>query len=59
MTVWLVVTYPPTYPDVIPELGLEDIDEKLGTLREGEAEAVIEQLNQTVSRSFSTTSIPQ
>lgn len=45
----LVVTYGPTYPDEIPEMALEDIDEELGTLREGEADAVVEQLKQTVS----------
>lgn len=49
MTVTLVVSYPETYPDVIPDMGLEDIDEESGTLREGEADAVVEQLKQTVS----------
>lgn len=52
MTVTLVVTYPETYPDVIPDMELEDIDEESGTLREGEADAVIEQLKQTVSTPF-------
>ncbi|KAL1409035.1 hypothetical protein Q8F55_005859 [Vanrija albida] len=48
----LVVTYPPTYPDVIPELSLEEIDEELGELREGEEEEVVGQLNQVAEESL-------
>ena len=59
MTVTLVVTYPPTYPDVIPDMTLEDIDEESGTLREGEADAVVEQLKQTVSTASVTATLPK
>ncbi|EJT51376.1 hypothetical protein A1Q1_07348 [Trichosporon asahii var. asahii CBS 2479] len=52
LTVTLVVSYPETYPDVIPDMGLEDIDEESGTLREGEADAVVEQLKQTAEESL-------
>ncbi|GMK58301.1 hypothetical protein CspeluHIS016_0503330 [Cutaneotrichosporon spelunceum] len=45
LTVALVVSYPPSYPDVIPELGLEEIDAELGELRDGEADEVVKQLN--------------
>jgi hypothetical protein len=49
VTLYLSVKYPPTYPDAIPELALEQIDEELGELREGEEEIVLEQLRNVVS----------
>lgn len=49
VTLALVVTYPETYPDVIPDMAVEEIDEELGELRDGEAEAIIEQLSVVVS----------
>ncbi len=58
MKLFLVVTYPPSYPDVIPELALEEIEadeddededgEDFGELRDGEADEVIKQLNSVV-----------
>jgi hypothetical protein len=46
----LVVKYPPTYPDVIPELELEaPDDEETGELREGEDEVVLAKLRIVVS----------
>lgn len=58
VTVTLCVTYPDTYPDVIPEMRLEEIDEELGELREGESEAVIEQLSAVVSPQHMSPSLP-
>jgi hypothetical protein len=51
VTLYLSVKYPPTYPDAIPELALEQIDEESGELREGEEEIVLEQLRNVVSPS--------
>ncbi|BEI85924.1 hypothetical protein CcaverHIS002_0602110 [Cutaneotrichosporon cavernicola] len=45
LTVALVVTYPPTYPDVIPELEFEEIDVESGELRDGEADELVKHLN--------------
>jgi hypothetical protein len=45
----LVVTYPETYPDVIPELAFESIDEDEGELTEEESERVVGALNAIVS----------
>lgn len=42
----LTVTYPPTYPDVIPQLGLEDTEN--GELREGEEEELVAELEAVV-----------
>lgn len=49
VTLYLSVKYPPTYPDAIPELALEQIDEESGELRDGEEEIVLEQLRNVVS----------
>jgi hypothetical protein len=49
VTLTLIVTYPPTYPDVIPELKLEEIDEEAGELRDGEEDSILEQLRAVVS----------
>ncbi|CAK9779451.1 RWD-domain-containing protein [Cutaneotrichosporon oleaginosum] len=46
----LVVSYPPTYPDVIPDLALEETD--VGELRDGEADAVVAQLNGVAEESL-------
>ncbi|WVQ80025.1 hypothetical protein IAT38_002126 [Cryptococcus sp. DSM 104549] len=40
----LIFTYPPTYPDAIPELSLESIDEESGELRDGEEEHLLNEL---------------
>jgi hypothetical protein len=45
----LVVTYPETYPDVIPELSFESIDEEDGELTEEEEEKLVHALNAIVS----------
>jgi len=44
----LVLIYPPTYPDVAPEISFETIDEESGELTEEEMETVLGQLNTTV-----------
>jgi hypothetical protein len=44
----LIVKYPPSYPDVIPELKLEPIDEGSGELTEEESEMVLEKLRMLV-----------
>lgn len=50
VTLTLVVDYPPTYPDVVPDMALEaPEDEEEGELREGEAEVVLEKLRIVVS----------
>jgi hypothetical protein len=48
VSLYLCVTYPPTYPDVIPDMSLEGIDEESGELREGEDEVVLGQLRVVV-----------
>lgn len=48
VTLALVVTYPPAYPDEIPGLALEEIAP--GELRDGEADAVVTQLSAVVRR---------
>lgn len=56
MKLTLIVTYPPTYPDLIPDLALEEIeydededDEPTGELLEGEEEGILEELRTVVS----------
>jgi hypothetical protein len=48
VTLYLTVTYPPGYPDEIPELALEPIDEESGELRDDEEEDVLAQLRASV-----------
>lgn len=43
------MTYPETYPDVIPELAFENIDEEDGELTEEESEKLVNALNAIVS----------
>ncbi len=60
MKLKLVINYPPTYPDVIPDLGLEEIEvddeddedeeEDYGELLEGEEEEILDGLRTLVSR---------
>lgn len=45
----LVLEYPPTYPDVLPEITFEEVDEDSGELSEEETETVLGQLRTTVS----------
>ncbi|GFZ52107.1 hypothetical protein JCM24511_09880 [Saitozyma sp. JCM 24511] len=52
LTLYLSVKYPPTYPDAIPELALEQIDEESGELRDGEEEIVLEQLRNVAEESL-------
>lgn len=47
----MVLSYPPTYPDVAPEMSFETVDEESGELTEEETETVLGQLNTTVSLS--------
>jgi len=51
LTVHLVVTYPPTYPDDIPDLALEAIDEESGELDEEERQEVLSQLRAVAEES--------
>lgn len=50
VSLWLVFSYPPTYPDVIPELKFEELDEEeeSGELQDGEEEPLLEQLRGVV-----------
>ncbi|KAK4683937.1 hypothetical protein P7C73_g6272, partial [Tremellales sp. Uapishka_1] len=47
----LVFNYPPTYPDVIPELSLEEIEDE-GELREGEEANILEGLRSVAEESL-------
>jgi hypothetical protein len=49
VSLYLIFTYPPEYPEVIPELSLEPIDEDSGELSEEEEEDVLTQLRVMVS----------
>ncbi len=48
VTLHLYFTYPPTYPDVLPDMEFEPIDEDSGELHEEESEAVLGQLRMIV-----------
>ena len=49
VTVRLVVVYPPTYPDVIPELSFDTIDEEeFVELTDDEEKALLEELRAIV-----------
>ncbi|KAL7420615.1 hypothetical protein Q5752_004566 [Cryptotrichosporon argae] len=52
LTLVLVVDYPPAYPEVIPDLALEEIDEELGELHEGEVDVILAQLRETAEESL-------
>jgi len=45
----LIIKYPPTYPDVIPNLSLDSIDEESGELTTEEDGSVLKQLRTVVS----------
>lgn len=45
----MTFVYPPGYPDEIPELSLEPVDEDEGELRDDEEEDVLSQLRANVS----------
>lgn len=49
VTLYLNVAYPPTYPDEIPELSFEPVDEESGELTEEEEQHVLAQLRENVS----------
>ena len=44
----MIVSYPATYPDVIPEMSFESIDEESGELNEEEEAKLVEALRQIV-----------
>ncbi|WRT68695.1 uncharacterized protein IL334_005675 [Kwoniella shivajii] len=44
ITLNLIIDYPETYPDVIPNLSIEEIEDE-GELRDGEEETILENLN--------------
>lgn len=48
MTLNLIFEYPETYPDVLPELTIEAVDEESGDLTEEEREKVLGELNTIV-----------
>lgn len=48
VSLYLNVDYPAEYPDVIPELALEPIDEESGELRDGEEERILRELRTIV-----------
>ena len=48
----LIVVYPETYPDVIPELSFETTDEENGELTEAENAHVLGQLAEVVRSSY-------
>jgi hypothetical protein len=52
----LIVVYPETYPDVIPELSFETTDDENGELTEAENAHVLGQLGDVVCLSRSITS---
>lgn len=45
----LIFTYPPTYPDVLPDMEFESIDEDSGELDDAESELVLGRLRTIVS----------
>ncbi|WWC71276.1 uncharacterized protein I206_105229 [Kwoniella pini CBS 10737] len=47
----LIINYPETYPDVIPEISLEEIEDE-GDLREGEEELVLNNLRSIAEESI-------
>lgn len=49
MSLDLELTFPPTYPDVLPEMKFEEVDEDSGELTEEETGTVLDQLRITVS----------
>lgn len=48
VTLYLNFRYPPDYPDVLPEMSFESIDEESGELREGEEDVLLEELRKAV-----------
>lgn len=44
----MVLEYPPTYPDIAPEISFETIDDESGELTEEETETLLEQLGTIV-----------
>ncbi|ORX38215.1 ubiquitin-conjugating enzyme/RWD-like protein [Kockovaella imperatae] len=52
LSLHLIVSYPSTYPDVIPDLSFESIDEETGELSEEEEEKLLESLRQVAEESI-------
>lgn len=52
VSLWFNFKYPPEYPDVLPEMSFEAIDEESGELRDGEEETLLEELRKSVSLHF-------